>query len=235
MPEYDPIIRAVQSEVGVKDDADPRGGTWRAIYRRIFGRDWLEPVQPPKPFVGKRICIDPGHGMGNKKPGVHDGGCEHNEHGAQFYESDIVLLWSLELEHQLQHLGHTAFLTRRDEKSSTPVGVRAARAEVAGCTHFVSFHVNDADDDPANGTETLYNDDDKFAASIQAALLNGLGLRDRGIKKRTDLAVLKFNGQAILIELGFIANDRDRETIINRSNIINTCKLLAQAIIAHQN
>ena len=48
---------------------------------------------------------------------------------------------------------------------------------------------------------------------------------DRKIKQRTDLAVLKFSGTAVLIEPGFIANDQDREKLLNaqmRDSIVRT-------------
>jgi N-acetylmuramoyl-L-alanine amidase len=40
-------------------------------------------------------------------------------------------------------------------------------------------------------------------------------MRDRKIKQRTDLAVLKFSGVAVLVELGFIANDADRTKLLD--------------------
>jgi N-acetylmuramoyl-L-alanine amidase len=40
-------------------------------------------------------------------------------------------------------------------------------------------------------------------------------IRDRKIKQRTDLAVLKFQGVAVLVELGFVANDGDRAKLLD--------------------
>jgi N-acetylmuramoyl-L-alanine amidase len=48
---------------------------------------------------------------------------------------------------------------------------------------------------------------------------------DRKIKLRTDLMVLKFDGTAMLIEPGFIANDDDREKLLDaqmRDSIVRT-------------
>lgn len=58
-------------------------------------------------------------------------------------------------------------------------------------------------------------------------------MRDRKVKQRTDLAVLKFTGLAVLIELGFIANDSDRAKLLNaqvRDTIVRT---IATTTIAH--
>jgi N-acetylmuramoyl-L-alanine amidase len=164
-----------------------------------------------------KIAVDPGHGMSNRRPGVFDTGATHNESGTDFHEADIALHYGLTLRDKLKAAGKSVFMTRDDNQDPTPVGQRAANAEAAGCDGFISLHLNDADDDNANGVEVLYNDDaDRaLAQKLQDALLKASRLKDRKIKQRPDLAVLKFKGPAALIELGFIANDKDRETLLN--------------------
>jgi hypothetical protein len=39
----DPIIRAVQTFVGVESDGDPRVITWKAIYAKLTGKAWADP------------------------------------------------------------------------------------------------------------------------------------------------------------------------------------------------
>lgn len=190
----------------------------------------LNPAQPnpqptPKESAKLKVCIDPGHGMANRRAGVYDGGCERGE----LHEADIALVWANALADELKNLGVNVFFTRRDNQRPTPVGSRARLAEDAGCDMLVSIHVNDADGAPT-GTETLYSgaDDIPLAQRCQAAMLSGLGLRDRGIKQRTDLAVLKFRGRAVLLELGFIGTDA--AAITEKPRIDATAKLLAAAI-----
>jgi N-acetylmuramoyl-L-alanine amidase len=79
----------------------------------------------------------------------------------------------------------------------------------------------------ANGLEALFRDgqDKAQAQKLQTALIELTKMRDRKIKQRTDLAVLKFSGTAVLIEPGFIANDLDREKLLNaqmRDSIVRT-------------
>ncbi len=90
-------------------------------------------------------------------------------------------------------------------------------AQDAGCDVLLSLHLNDFDDDAANGVEVLYRDaeDRTLAQKLQTALVKTSKMKDRKIKQRTDLAVLKFTGVAVLLELGFIANDADRAKLIN--------------------
>lgn len=60
---------------------------------------------------------------------------------------------------------------------------------------------------------------------IQTKLLNVTGFNNLGNDQRLDLAVLKFKpGPAVLIELGFISNDNDRNFLIQGTNRDAICK-----------
>jgi N-acetylmuramoyl-L-alanine amidase len=64
------------------------------------------------------------------------------------------------------------------------------------------------------------------------ALLKVVKLKDRKIKQRTDLAVLKFKGPAVLIELGFISFDKDRDVFVNPQIREEVCKTIADVLQA---
>ena len=155
--------------------------------------------------------------MSNRSKGVFDPGCTHTEGGTMFTEAEIVLKYGLALKDILRARGHDVFMTRDDDTDPAPVALRAKMAKDAGCAKFVSIHVNAAEVEEANGVETLSNKnaDLNFAKDVQKGLVKATGLKNRGAKQRPDLAVLKFTGPVVLIELGFIANDKDRETFLN--------------------
>ena len=159
--------------------------------------------------MAKKICVDPGHGMSNRVKGVFDPGAMHLEGTMRFEEAVIALQYGLALRNELQSRGAAVFMTRDDATDHAPVGMRAANAKAAGCDVFVSVHLNDFDDDNANGFEVLYGATAHraFAEAVHKTVLAVVKLKDRKAKPRTDLAVLKFAGPAALIELGFIAND----------------------------
>ena len=170
-----------------------------------------------------KIAIDAGPGMSNATSGVFDSGAE----SAGVREADVTLSYGLALDARLRALNIATFMTRRDNVAPTPVTQRASAAMRAGCTHFISFHLNDADTSDAHGTETLFNDttkDKPLAIQIQEAVVRASGFRDRGVVQRTNLAVLKFSaGPAVLIELGFISNPQDRADLLDpdvRADII---------------
>lgn len=180
-----------------------------------------------------KIAIDPGHGMSNRQRGVYDPGATHIENGIRHEEAAIVLKYGLVLKDVFRAKGHQIFMTRDDAEDHAPVGMRAKNAKNAGCTTLISIHLNDFDDDAANGLEVLYRDsDDKtFAQKLQNRLLAITSFKNRGIKKRVDLAILKLQGSVALIELGFIANDDDRETLLNLQKREAICEAIADVAI----
>ena len=182
-----------------------------------------------------KICIDPGHGMSNRMKNVYDPGAIHPENGFMFQEAAITLRYGLTLKDVFRSKGVNVFMTRDDETDHTPVGSRAGMAKDAQCDAFISLHLNDFDDDSANGLEVLYRDDaDKpLAQKLQDALIRVTQMKDRKIKQRTDLAVLKFSGTAVLIELGFIANDGDREKLLNAQMRDAITQEIASVVIDH--
>ena len=50
-PITDPIIRAVQTFVGVKPDGSPGPITWKAIYAKLTGKAWVDPEPAPAPDI----------------------------------------------------------------------------------------------------------------------------------------------------------------------------------------
>jgi N-acetylmuramoyl-L-alanine amidase len=82
-----------------------------------------------------------------------------------------------------------------------------------GADLFISIHCN-AYNGVANGTETLTYPSDtkgyKLAGCIQNQIVDSLGTYDRGLKARTDLAVLNGTDMpAVLVEMAFIDNPDD--------------------------
>lgn len=182
-----------------------------------------------------KICIDPGHGMSNRQMGIYDPGATHVENGFLFKEADIALRYGLALKDVFRSQRTDVFMTRDDATDHAPVGSRASMAKNAGCNILISLHLNDFDDDSANGIEVLYRDeaDQALAQKMQDTLVKITKMKDRGIKQRLDLAVLKFSGTAILIELGFIANDADRAKLLNAQVRDAVTHSIASVVFSH--
>jgi N-acetylmuramoyl-L-alanine amidase len=181
-----------------------------------------------------KIAIDPGHGMGNSTAGVFDPGATKRVGTETFAEADIVLRYGHTLRQLFEDNGIAVFMTRTSSADSAAVGRRARRAAAAGCTHFVSLHLNSSTSAQANGIEVLFRDELKdraLAERIQQRLSAVTGFRDRGVERRTDLAVLRFSpGPAVLIELGFISNDGDRGFLLQGANRDAICQAILDVL-----
>lgn len=178
------------------------------------------------------VCIDPGHGMGNRTEGRFDSGAVANG----MRESDIVLDWSLALKAAFVEAGIPYFLIRDDSTDPTPVGRRADQATLAGCGLLLSIHCNSGPDS-ATGVETFYRDSDDlaWARRVQIACVKATGLKSRGCKSESDsqhgrLAVLKFKGPAALLETGFLSNITDRSIIASRETRIRFARSLVAGL-----
>lgn len=165
------------------------------------------------------ICLDAGHG------GSDPGAC-----GAYSKEKDITLKAVKSLGSILLELGFDVMYTRSAD-TYIALQARSAAANKANADVFVSVHCNSAADKSANGTETLCYSKCKLADEVQKELIAEIGLRDRGIKVRKDLAVLNSTKMpAILVELAFISNAKE-EAILNSNAFINkSTKAIAKGI-----
>lgn len=182
-----------------------------------------------------RICLDPGHGMANRRPGVYDPGTE----AAGYTEAAIALDWANELRAILMEQGHTVIRTRTDAEDPAPIGKRAGIARSYRCELLLSIHCNAANG-RASGTETFYRGPGNRAeaARLNQAVVDVLGTGNRGPKteeasQHSSLAVLGFP-RAFLIELGFLDHPGDRAALLDPAKRRAACVALAQVMTTSQ-
>lgn len=199
-----------------------------------FGDAPQTPVETPStpaiPLVllGKkiRVALDAGHG--GTDPGAVNGAIQ---------EKDGTLAVVQATQVGMEMLGWEVLLTRGDD---TYVGLtkRATMANEWGAQCFVSVHLNSADSAQANGIETLRYPTTNpvtiaLADSLQAAMVAELGLRDRGVKERNDLTVLKKTAMpAALCELGFISNQAVTDGLYDKDFIAKAAKAIIFGVAA---
>lgn len=179
----------------------------------------------------KAVCLDPGHGMSNRRAGAYDpGACAFGKK-----EAEIAMDWVNELRVILQARGHKVVRTRINGSDPAPVGERAGIAEEYGCDIMLSIHCNAANGS-ANGTETFYRGEfnKELASKINAALCAALGTKSRGVKtesasQHSRLAVMSFQ-PCFLIELGFIDNAGDLEKMIDPVRRLAACEAIAELL-----
>lgn len=156
------------------------------------------------PVTEADFIIDSGHG--GTDPGATNG--ERNE-------KDDTLAMALKVGAMLEDLGYTVAYTRTTD---VLVGLmsRAIEGNAGNFKAYICIHRNSFSAEAANGVETLHQtgdaNDEAFAQIVQDELM-ALGLfTNRGLKPRDNLCVLnntKSTLPTILIELGFISNNKD--------------------------
>ncbi|WP_082193849.1 N-acetylmuramoyl-L-alanine amidase [Bacillus sp. 37MA] len=94
---------------------------------------------------------------------------------------------------------------------------------------FVSIHLNAGG---GTGYETLVYSQNKEASIIHAEIrkvLDKYNVKDRGIKNRPDLAVLKgTKATALLLEMAFIDNKADMDLLNNQTYLAQLCQVRAK-------
>ena len=174
------------------------------------------PVNATGKLAGKLVVIDPGHG-GKDTGGTYAG----------YDEKNVVLSVGLKLRKVLESMGARVVMTR-DRDIFIPLNQRPGLANQIHADFFISLHNDDCSvPNSASGTTTYYHDHDPssraFATAVQDAIVKVSGLPSRGARSDTDLyanglAVLRgSNMPAILVEIAFINNDRDRAKLLNPS------------------
>ena len=166
-----------------------------------------------------KVFLDPGHGhsvdTGAQGNGLREQDITYQiaqKVGLRLKNKDVLVKYSRELI--TDNVGTSL---------NSSLAGRYTMANTWQADLFVSIHCN-AHTSNASGTETLiYNNNSpayNLANIVNSNLVN-LGFVNRGIKIRTDLAVLRYtNMPAILIEVGFITNASDAKILSDRQDEI---------------
>ena len=148
-----------------------------------------------------RVAINPGHFRG-ADPGACAGGLR---------EVDINLAVTDLLAPLLEAKGHEVRIIHSNELDDICAEANDFDADI-----FVSIHCNSAANPQANGAEFFYADGSsdgyRLAEYLRESYKN-LGFTDRGLKTKSLYVVNNTNMPAVLIELGFISNEEDREKL----------------------
>ena len=151
-----------------------------------------------------KIVVDSGHG--GEDPGAVYPGRQ---------EKEDTLRLALEVGRLLEAGGQDVVYTRTTDVYQTPFE-KAQIANREEADYFISTHRNSSPrQNQYQGVETLIYDKSgiklKMAEAINGAL-EEVGFRNLGVKERPGLVVLRrTNMPALLVEAGFINNDRDNQ------------------------
>lgn len=185
----------------------------------------------PSSFDARRkrltIVLDPGHGgfdFGAQKKGSD--------------EKDLNLKTALAVRKILANMGYTVVMTRaRDEYIS--LQKRAEIANKAKSQLLVSIHYNAAASEEANGIEIFcpskaeswrLKRSKQLAQKALAKLIGATDANSRGVKEANFCVIREARMPSILIECGFITNEKERKLINSEVYQNKIAESIAEAI-----
>lgn len=229
------------------------GKLW--IQERDYERT-IQPILTPQVFSAppalRRIMIDPGHG--GKDPGTMNS-------GLRLTEKHLALDLAKRLERLLKAQGYEVLLTRTTDEF-IELTDRSAKANKWNADLFVSLHFNAVDAASVAGAETYAftpqfdassarsketSSDQKFfpannqdvwnvlaAFYVQRELISDLRTNDRGVKRARFLMLRDLDCPGILIEGGFVTNDREGRNIGSAAYRQKMAVSIAEGILTYQ-
>ncbi len=169
-----------------------------------------------------KIYIDQGHNPVNPNAGAEGNGLR---------EQDLVYRIGQELATLLRRNGNFDVRLSRPNpdtqigsSNNTSLRLRVNDANAWGADYFISLHTNASENASASGSEAFAYARGTPAFRLGEDILEGLadstGLRNRGMKVRPSLYVLKKTTMpAVLVELGFISNAGDAFLMRDRPDL----------------
>lgn len=175
------------------------------------------------------IVIDPGHG------GKHLGACSKRH---SFEEKQFTLPTARLLQKKLEKLGYRVSLTR-NEDVFVSLSERAAIANRCKADLFISIHYNSAPGKPdVHGLEVFYfgyKDNRPHKARVLADdVLNGMlketKAHSRGTKPARFVVLKETQMPSILVEGGFLTNEKERAKIKSKTYLEKVAEGIAQGV-----
>lgn len=161
------------------------------------------------------IIVDAGHG--GKDQGSH-------KKSPYYEEKELTLATAKLLAIYLEQLGYNTIVTRGDD-TFIPLDARCCFANSNKADLFVSVHYNAAGNADANGIEVFYYNEDKnkerivaskgLAETVLGKLIAKTNAKSRGVKHGNFAVIRDTKMPAILVESGFLTNNKERERIMD--------------------
>ena len=180
------------------------------------------PSTQPKP-QGKgirKVVIDAGHG-----------GSDYGAIRCNINEKDITLDVAKQVRDMLVKKGYIVQMTR-DGDEYVSLQDRVAISENFEPDIFISIHVNSSTGTEASGVETHYYHQESLllAQTLHAALASAIDTKNRGLFKSKFYVINHTTDPAILMEIGFISNDKERAELNGSARRKATAKAIVEGV-----
>ncbi len=170
-----------------------------------------------------KVVIDAGHG-----------GSDVGATRCNIYEKDITLKIAKLVEKKLNEKKVKTYMVR-DKDKTVSLAERSDFSNNIKPDAFVSIHVNSSTNDTSYGVEThWYKEDSKACAKYvhgeMAKKTKSWSTIDRGLFNSKFYVINHTEAPAILCEIGFISNKKEREEIIKAKRQEETAQAIADGI-----
>ncbi len=168
------------------------------------------------------IVIDAGHG------GNDTGAMRGN-----VLEKDITLDIALKLREILLDKGFNKVIMTRSGDTTLSLAQRVELANSNKADIYVSIHINASVKNEIHGIETHYYTQQGYEAAkvIHNAIKENVKAEDRGLFKSKFYVINHTEAPAVLLELGFISNNTERDALLSKKRQEDSAKAIAEGII----
>ena len=197
----------IESETEAGTDMETESTTETVTESETEAETAPKPVLPSEGPI--KIYIDQGHNPGTFNQGAEGNGLKEEELP---YEIGVLLAGLFEGDDRYEiRLSRPEADTVLGTDNESSLAARVAGAEEFGAHFVISLHINAFTSETANGIEVLVYDEKasgyEMGTYLLEGLLNATSLRNRGMKIRPDLHILRNSKvPTALVEMGFITN-----------------------------
>lgn len=217
---------------------NPNGTT--KVYSGLDGRSLKITINNPSEVQKKPVPTIPIFQNTKKKAGekvvvidAGHGGTDCGATRAGIKESDINLAVAQRVEAILKQKGYKVYMTRSGDQTVS-LQERVDIAEGKDEDVFVSIHVNSSENTSPVGTETHYYHQYSYnlAKCIQAEMAkNVTESPNRGLIKSRFYVINHTTKPAVLVEIGFISNEKERMQLVSADRQQRTAKAIAEGVM----
>lgn len=173
----------------------------------------------------KVVVIDPGHG------GSDPGATRANDQ-----EKKLTIDIAHRVVKKLKDHGAVVYITR-DDDTFVSLADRVDFSNNKNPDLFVSIHINACEQESVHGVETHYYKDDSLdlAKYVHKSIMASSTQPNRGVFKSRFYVIRHTTAPAILLELGFISNEAEREMLKNPHYQEKVAEAITEGIINYLN
>ncbi len=217
---------------------NPNGTT--KVYSGLDGRSLKITINNPSEVQKKPVPTIPIFQNTKKKAGekvvvidAGHGGTDCGATRAGIKESDINLAVAQRVEAILKQKGYKVYMTRSGDQTVS-LQERVDIAEGKDEDVFVSIHVNSSENTSPTGVETHYYHQYSYnlAKCIQTELAKNVSESpNRGLIKSRFYVINHTTKPAVLVEIGFISNEKERMQLVSADRQQRTAKAIAEGVM----